>query len=296
MSIDLRGIKNLTGLHSVKGARDELISSFTKMLDAGIHGISFSPYSEGQSPGDAISEEQIRDRLRILKPYTQWIRTFSCTEGNEQIPLIAKEMGLKTLVGAWLGADKDKNRLELERLIEIGNSGYADIVAVGNEVLYREEMSEEALLDSIHSVKRELPDIQVGYVDAYYEFCNRPALTNACDLILANCYPFWEGCHADYSLLYIKDMYQRVLRAADGKHIIISETGWPNAGNNFGDSVPSISNALRYFINIQNWVGEEGIDMFYFSSFDEPWKTEDEGEVGAFWGLWDPQGRLKYIS
>ena len=40
--------------------------------------------------------------------------------------------------------------------------------------------------------------------------------------------------------------------------------------------------------------------MFYFSSFDESWKTgsEDgdggEGDVGAHWGLWDNRGRFKY--
>ena len=26
--------------------------------------------------------------------------------------------------------------------------------------------------------------------------------------------------------------------------------------------------------------------MFYFSSFDESWKVEAEGDVGAYWGLW----------
>ena len=34
--------------------------------------------------------------------------------------------------------------------------------------------------------------------------------------------------------------------------------------------------------------------MFYFSSFDESWKVGDEGDVGAYWGLWDEQGNLKY--
>ena len=56
-----------------------------------------------------LTEEQIRRRLTIMKPYTNWIRTFSCTEGNELIPKIAKEMGMKTLVGAWLGDEYDKN-------------------------------------------------------------------------------------------------------------------------------------------------------------------------------------------
>jgi len=168
------------------------------------------------------------------------------------------------------------------------------LVAVGNEVLYREDLSEEELLKYIKRVKKRLPGIQVGYVDAYYEFCNRPAVTEACDIIFANCYPFWEGCHIDYSLLYMKDMYRRAVVAGKGKKVIVSETGWPNLGSTLEDSQPSIINAIRYFINAQKWCNEENIDMFYFSGFDEMWKMRDEGDVGAYWGLWDKDGNPKY--
>ena len=41
-------------------------------------------------------------------------------------------------------------------------------------------------------------------------------------------------------------------------------------------------------------VKEENIETFYFSSFDELWKIDDEGDVGAYWGLWDKNGELKY--
>jgi exo-beta-1,3-glucanase (GH17 family) len=34
--------------------------------------------------------------------------------------------------------------------------------------------------------------------------------------------------------------------------------------------------------------------MFYFSSFDESWKIEKEGDVGASWGLWDKDEQLKF--
>ena len=52
-------------------------------------------------------------RLEIIKPYTNWVRSFSCTEGNELIPRIAKEYDLKTLVGAWLGKDPETNEKEI---------------------------------------------------------------------------------------------------------------------------------------------------------------------------------------
>ena len=272
----------------------DLNELFKQVLNDGMHGIGFSPYMEGQEPGEPVTEEQIRRRMAIIKPHVKWIRSFSCTEGNEMIPRIAHEMGIKTLVGAWLGKEEDKNAIEIENLIQLAKEGYADIVAVGNEVMYREDLSEERLLEYIYQVKNEVPHLPVGYVDAYYEFENRPKITAACDVLLANCYPFWEGCHIDYSLMYMQDMYRRTLRVAGGKKVIISETGWPNKGQSFHGAVPSEECAIRYFLNTQLWTKADNIESFYFSSFDEPWKIGDEGDVGAYWGLWDKNEQLKY--
>jgi glucan 1,3-beta-glucosidase len=168
-----------------------------------------------------------------------------------------------------------------------------DIAAVGNEVLYRKELSEAELLDYINQVKQAIPGTPVGYVDAYYEFTERPALTEVCDVILANCYPYWEGCHVDYSFLYMKEMYQQAVKAAKGKKVIITETGWPSSGGAFEASEASMTNFLKYYANAQQWAKNEEIELFYFSSFDESWKTGDEGDVGAYWGIWDKNEVLK---
>jgi exo-beta-1,3-glucanase (GH17 family) len=285
---------SLAGIDYSKTSEDNLQEMFSNLLKKGIHGICYSAYTDEQEPGSIIKASQISERIAIIKPYIKWVRTFSCTDGNELIPEIAKENGLKVLAGAWLSDNREKNEEEIQNLIELAKEGFADLVAVGNEVLYREELTEDELLEYIWRVKKELPGIPVGYVDAYYEFKNRPAVTDACDVIFSNCYPFWEGCHIDYSLIYMKDMYNRAVKAANGKKVIISETGWPNRGSAFEASEPSLENALKYFINTQKWSREENIDVFYFSSFDELWKIKDEGDVGAFWGLWDQNGELKY--
>ena len=250
-----------------------------------MHGICFSPYEGTQEPGDPISEAQVRRKLELLVPHTLWIRVFSCTQGNEIIPKLAKEYGFKTLVGAWLGGETDKNEEELQGLIALASAGYVDLAAVGNEVMYREELEEEELIEYILRAKQALKGIPVGYVDAYYEFTNRPKITEVCDVILANCYPYWEACHIDYSLLYMKQMYYQAVQAASGKRVIITETGRPSSGNALGAAEPGYENALKYFINAQAWSQQEGIEMFYFSAFDKGWKVGAEGSVGAFWGL-----------
>ena len=273
---------------------EDLSNLFLEILHGGIHGFCFSLYEDGQKPGDIISEEQIRKRMEILKPHTQWIRSFSCIEGNELIPKVAKELGLKTLVGAWLGKDEEKNLQEIENLIRLSNEGLVDVAAVGNEVLYRNDLSEAELMYFIQHVKNEVPGIPVGYVDAYYEFVQRPHIVDLCDVILSNCYPFWEGTDFNYSLQHMQQMYYQAKQAAKGKPVIITETGWPSQGESLGGAVPSKMTAMKYFINTHLWAADDNIEIFYFSSFDESWKVGVEGDVGAYWGIWDKNEKLKF--
>lgn len=274
--------------------RDALSTDFSAALQRGVHGLCFSPYLEGQQPGDQIGADQIRARLQIMQPHARWIRSFSCTDGHEQTPRIAHELGLKTLVGAWLGTDAAINERELRGVIDVARAGHADIVAVGNEVLLREDMSEDTLLACIQRVKDALPGVPVGYVDAYYLFEKHPRITAACDVVMTNCYPFWEGCPREHALAYMQTMVARTRAAAPGKRVLISETGWPDQGSAFHASVPSREGAMQYFVDTCRWAEEDGIELFYFAAFDEAWKVGAEGDVGAFWGLWDKDGVPKF--
>lgn len=276
--------------------RTRLETEFRAVLARGVHGLCFSPYLEGQAPGTAVSEAQIRERLQVIRPHTGWVRTFSCTDGHEQTPRIAHELGMKTLVGAWLGTDREINTRELQGVIEVARAGHADIVAVGNEVLLREDIGEDELLGCIERVKRELPGVPVGYVDAYYLFEKHPRITQACDVVLTNCYPFWEGCPREQAVAYMQSMVARTRAAAPGKRVVISETGWPDQGSPFHGSVPSREGAMRYFVDTCDWARQDGIEVFYFAAFDEAWKVGAEGDVGAFWGLWDKDGQPKFTT
>jgi len=274
----------------------DLEEKMYEILKNKISGLSFSPYLEGQDPNDKtiISEKQIADRLEIIRPYTQWIRTFSTTHGNDQVPRIAHEKGLKTLVGAWIGDDLEHNEVEITNLINIAKAGHADMIAIGNEVLLREDLEVEQLLEYINRVKEAVPNIPVGYVDAYYMYFNFPEIVDACDVIFANCYPFWEYCSLDISVEYMKKMYELAKEYAKGKQVIISETGWPSKGEPYGGAIPSYDNAMRYFISTFEWAQSENILLFYFSSFDEAWKMNPEGEYGGYWGLFDKDGKYKF--
>ncbi|WP_422105998.1 glycosyl hydrolase family 17 protein [Winogradskyella sp.] len=284
------------GIDLSKYSLEELKALWRKTLEEGMHGICFSMYEDGQRPGDTITEQQVDRRVGILKPYAKWIRSFSCIEGNEHVARMSKKHGVKTLVGAWLGDDKDDNEQEIEGLIQLAKEGCVDVAAVGNEVLYRNDLTLEELVDYINRVKEALSgmNIPVGYVDAYYEFSRHPILVESTDVVLANLYPYWEGCPIEYALGHMQAMYGQVVDAAQGKPIIITETGWPSQGGGLRGAIAGEEAAMKYFIDAMRWTKENDIPIFYFSSFDESWKVGPEGEVGAYWGLWDKHENLKY--
>mgnify|MGYP002631640895 CR=1 FL=1 len=287
--VRLRSDFNFTGL-----SKSETKQHFNTILEGQIHGLCLGAYKEGQDIGDVLTKEQIEHRIDIIAPYSKWVRSFSCTDGHEHIPVAAHVKGLKTMVGAWISSDKERNEIELEALVKLSKEGKVDIAVVGNEVLMRNELTEDQLLEYIHRLRSELPDVKVGYVDAYYQFLERPSLIEACDVILANCYPFWEGYTAEHATVYLDQMYNVTAEVALGKPVIITETGWPNAGEPVNNAVPSEENSLHYFVNAQNWAKEKGVPVFHFASFDETWKVKQEGVVGSNWGLWDKDEQLKY--
>jgi GPH family glycoside/pentoside/hexuronide:cation symporter len=269
---------------------------FAEQFQAGLHGLCFSAYPEGQHAGDQLLAADVGRRIDLIAPHTRWVRSFSCTEGHEAIPRLARTKGLKTLVGAWISQDRARNEREIAALVRLAQDGMVDIAVVGNEVLLRGELPEPELLDCLARVRAAVPaEVQVGCVDAYFQFLERPALVAACDVLLPNCYPFWEGAHIDHAAQYLRRMHGLVKAAAgEDKPVVIAETGWPGQGQAVNAAVPSAENAMRYFVEVQQWGRREGVQLFWFSSFDEPWKLKQEGDVGTHWGLWDKDERPKY--
>ena len=157
MSLRKERFMSLAATGHVGKSLEDLKKTAQQALTSGIHGLCFSPYESGQQPGDTISEDQIRRRMEIIQPYIKWIRSFSCTDGNELIAGIAHEFGIKTLAGAWLGTDPDINAREIEGLIRIAREGHVDIAAVGNEVLYRGDLTKEELLAFMRDFKEAVP-------------------------------------------------------------------------------------------------------------------------------------------
>jgi exo-beta-1,3-glucanase (GH17 family) len=260
-----------------------------------LYGLNFSPYEGSQDPnqGAVVSADQVERSMRIIAPYTKWIRTFGCTRGLEYAGAIAHRLQLKIAMGAWISADLAANETELESLIREAQSGNVDLAIIGAEVLLRGDLAAADLIAYIRRFRLEVPNVPVTTADVYSDLLDNPDVMAACDVILANYYSYWQGINVNDALAWLHARHQRLLAAAAGKEVLVSETGWPSAGDTIADAIPSPENASFYFKNFISWARAEGVDYFYFEAYNELWKAAYEGPQGANWGLWTQEGNLK---
>jgi cellulose synthase/poly-beta-1,6-N-acetylglucosamine synthase-like glycosyltransferase/exo-beta-1,3-glucanase (GH17 family) len=103
--------------------------------------LSYTPFEPGHIVADVVADsEKVRADLKKLSTLTRAIRMYASTEGNELVPPIAAEFGLKVTVGAWIDKDSNRNNREIEAAINLArhNSNVIGVVA-GNETVYRGE-------------------------------------------------------------------------------------------------------------------------------------------------------------
>lgn len=151
-----------------------------------LYGLDFSPFKDVQNPnnGSQVDRNQVVECLKVIAPYTTWIRTYGTGAGQEYVGPKAHKMRLKTAIGAWISSDKEANNREINELINESRAGYVDLAIVDSETLLRNDLSEDQLINYIKQVKQQAPGIKVTTGDTYTELINHPKVMNECDVIL----------------------------------------------------------------------------------------------------------------
>jgi exo-beta-1,3-glucanase (GH17 family) len=260
-----------------------------------VFGINFGPYTEeGQNPdlGTVISQDQLTKQIELIAPYTQWIRTYGCA-GFEQVIPIAHSHGLKVAFSAWLGKDQAANDKEISCLVKAAIQYEPDLLILGSETVYREDISTSQLIEYLHTVKKILPDFKVATADTSASWLKNKELIQASDVVLANIYPYWEGKNVADSISWLNTTYTQLQKSAGEKEVWISESGWPDSGNTIKKAVPSSENSAAFFLNFVSWAKAKNVNYFYFEAFDEPWKETEKNPQEAHWGIWTSDYKLK---
>ena len=262
-----------------------------------IPGFAFSPYQKGQ---DALKDlhptlEEIESDLKLLSGHTHAIRTYTVNGVFSQIPSLAKKHRLNIAVGAWLDKDKERNAQEIETLLKVAVNNPRNVVRViaGNESILRGDLSVDEMAAYLDYIRREL-GVPVSTAEPYHVWLDHPELVEHVDYLAVHMLPYWEGIELEKAVDFIVQQMDALKQAYPDKPVVIGEVGWPSYGRSIKGAVASPANEaifLRRFIDV---AARKDYTFYIMEAFDQPWKEELEGAVGAYWGVYDIDRQPKF--
>jgi exo-beta-1,3-glucanase (GH17 family) len=254
--------------------------------------LSFEAYRAWESPlTDTFpTEAEAEADVAQLAKVTTAVRTYAAIEGSYDIAALAQKHGLKLWQGIWLGADRAKNKLEMARAIKLAAEypNTIERVIVGNEVLLRRDLPPAELMADIDQVKAAVKQ-PVAYADVWDFWKQFPEVAAHVDIMLIHLLPYWEDVPTgiDHAVAHVGDAYHEMKNLFPNKQIAIGETGWPSRGRERADAVPSRVNETRFLRGFIKLSRAEHFDYNFIEAYDEIWKYESEGIVGANWGIFN---------
>jgi exo-beta-1,3-glucanase (GH17 family)/cellulose synthase/poly-beta-1,6-N-acetylglucosamine synthase-like glycosyltransferase len=261
-----------------------------------VGGFAFSPFYRGETPEKLQfpTEREIRSDLATASRYTSQIRTYNLEGSLAEIPRLAADYPLRVTLGAWLDKKPASDEAEVQRLITTANENQnVNRVMVGNEVLYRADLTVPQLIHYIKEAKAGV-HVPVSTAEPWHVWLKHPELAASVDYITVHLLPYWEKTREKDAVADVLSKYDQVQRAYPGKHIVIGEVGWPSAGVTDGGAVPSRVNQAKFLRSFFNAAQARGLDYFVMEAFDQPWKTSFEGRAAGYWGMFDLDRQAKW--
>ncbi|MEY3669264.1 MAG: hypothetical protein RL258_659, partial [Pseudomonadota bacterium] len=263
--------------------------------------VSYAPFRHpDHSPFDPrlrISSASLRADLVQIRSVSPCLRTYGLDHGMDQLPGIARALGLRLRLGVWLGQDPVANRREIEQAVALA-AAYGDVieeVIVGNEVLLRGDLAPEALAEILAEMQRRI-DLPISYADVW-EFWRRHAaeLRPHVDRVAVHILPYWEDdpIAVDQAVEYVYRRYGEMAALFAPLPVWVGETGWPARGRSRGAAVPGVYEQAFFVHSLVYRHQSEPIPFNLIEAFDQPWKRAQEGAMGGAWGIFDSEGHQR---
>jgi exo-beta-1,3-glucanase (GH17 family) len=209
-------------------------------------GMDYTPFN-AQYPAcltDPPSQDNVTMDVAVLSQLTKTIRLYGTDCNQTEMVLYGmKQLGLtdmKVWLGVWLDNNDTTNArgmAAMYNLIETnGVTPFAGVI-IGNEVLYRKDMTETQLADIATGVKSNFTAKSINLPVAISDLGTswNAQMVDAVDVVMSNIHPFFGGVPAAQAAGWTWDFWQNndvVLTQGTSKTQIIAETGWPSAGGN----------------------------------------------------------------
>ena len=209
-------------------------------------GMDYTPYN-AQYPAclsNMPSQNNVTRDMAVLSQLTSAVRLYGTDCNQTEMVLHAIDAlaltDMKVWLGVWLGNNQTTNDRGLSAMNQLlqkyGDSPFAGVI-VGNEVLYREDLTEPELAKILSDVKTNMTSMKIDLPLATSDLGNSwtAGLVADVDIVMSNVHPFFAGTTAVAAAGWTWDFWQGhdvILTEGTAKKNVIAETGWPSAGGN----------------------------------------------------------------
>ncbi|KAI1298100.1 glycoside hydrolase superfamily [Xylaria venustula] len=263
------------------------------------------------------SQNNVTRDVAILSQLTNTIRLYGtdCNQTEMTIHAINQlkmEDDIKIWLGVWQDDDNVTNTRQLDRMWTIldtyGDKPFKGLI-VGNEILFRQQMTVEQLGDLLANVRKNATahnwDLPVATSDLGDNWTE--ALAEVSDYIMGNVHPFFAGQDAKVAASWTTTFWEGKAGSffkSDSEKNVISEIGWPTqGGKDCGGATTcddgSVAGIDELNTLLETWVCQalnNGTNYFWFEMFDEPWKISFDSpgmDWEDHWGILDVNRNLK---
>jgi exo-beta-1,3-glucanase (GH17 family)/cellulose synthase/poly-beta-1,6-N-acetylglucosamine synthase-like glycosyltransferase len=261
-----------------------------------IQGFSFSPFQAGQNPLKGVypSESQIDADLALLKGKTHAIRTYTVENLLANVPQLARKHGINVALGVWIDADLESNEADLQTMLQIANQNPNIVrIIIGNEAILRGDLPVEKLTEYLDKARKKL-GIPVSTAEPWHVWVKHSELAEHVDYLAVHMLPYWEGVHIDVAVDYLVEKINLLRQLFPMKPIVIAEVGWPSHGRTRHSAAASPANQAIFLRRFLDRARQEKYIYYVMEAFDQPWKKETEGSVGAYWGVYNVTRKEKF--
>ena len=207
-------------------------------------GMDYTPFN-AQYPAclsNPPSQNNVTRDMAVLSQLTNTVRLYGTDCNQTEMVLHAiDKLGLtnmKVWLGVWLAKNDTTNERGMNAMYEIlaesGTAPFAGVV-IGNEVLYRQDMTDVQLGKILADVKQNFTSLKINLPVATSDLGDnwKAPLAAEVDIVMSNIHPYFAGVEVDVAAAWTWNFWTQkdvVLTAGTSKKNIISEVGWPSGG------------------------------------------------------------------
>ena len=272
--------------HPAKAAAD---------FDGLISGFAYNAFGRWDSPLTKTypSGAQIDGDLALLAKSTRRVRTYSSSEFPD-LPMRAERQGIKLTAGVWLDKREDNVLREIAALRQsLYDTRNIERVIAGNETVLHNTFTVAQLSEHLDNIRSQVR-VPVSTAEPWHVWLRYPELAKHVDFITVHLLPYWEGVPHEVALDYALQRYEEVKKAFPNKHILIGEIGWPSQGDRYDGAYTSPDIQAGFIREFLARTKGRHVDYFLMEAIDQPWKTANEGRVGAYWGIYHADRNAKF--